>query len=120
MSMNRRQFVAAAGSVALLPLVGCSTKPNSQHVVVIGGGFGGSAVAKYLKKYQPSLSVTLIEPKTTYVTCPGSNWHFADLVSMEEITFNYEGLKKRGINVVHASVTAIEIGRASCWGRVLM
>lgn len=108
MSMNRRQFVAAAGSVALLPLVGCSTKPDSQHVVVIGGGFGGSAVAKYLKKYQPSLNVTLIEPKTSYVTCPGSNWHFADIVSMEQITFNYEGLKKRGIQVIHDSVTAID------------
>lgn len=37
--------------------------------------------------------VTLIEPKTTHVTCPGSNWHLAGLVSMEQLTFNYDGLK---------------------------
>jgi sulfide dehydrogenase [flavocytochrome c] flavoprotein subunit len=108
MSMNRRQFMVAAAGAACLPLVGCSSKSEQQHVVVVGGGFGGSAVAKYLKKYQPSLSVTLIEPKTTHVTCPGSNWHLADLVSMEQITFTYEGLKKRGIRVIHDSVTAID------------
>lgn len=108
MSMNRRQFVTAAGSLALLPLVGCSTKPEAQQVIVVGGGFGGSAVAKYLKKYQPSLNVILIEPNQTHVTCPGSNWHLANLVSMEQLTFNYEGLKKRGIQVIHDRVTEID------------
>lgn len=107
--MNRRQFIYAAASSALLPLVGCSSKPDGhKSIVIVGGGFGGSAVAKYLKKYNPALQVTLIEPQKTHITCPGSNWFLAGLTTMESLTFTYEGLKKRGVVVVHQSVEDID------------
>lgn len=67
MSMNRRQFVQVAGSAALLPLMGAglsgcgATRSGSARVAVIGGGFGGATVASYLKKYNPSLEVTLFQ-----------------------------------------------------------
>ncbi|MBP7901050.1 MAG: FAD-dependent oxidoreductase [Gammaproteobacteria bacterium] len=114
MSMNRRQFVQVAGSAALLPLVGVSltgcteTRSGPARVAVIGGGFGGATVATYLKKYDPKLDVTLIEPKTSYMTCPGSNWYLAGLRDAKSITHNYEGLKKRGIKVVHDTVTSVD------------
>lgn len=113
MSMNRRQFVKAAGALSALPLVGaglsgCGARSGSGRVLVVGGGFGGTTVAKYLKKYNPSLEVTLIEPNTTYVTCPGSNWYLADLKKLEEITHNYDALKKRGVKVVHDLVTEVD------------
>lgn len=114
MSMNRRQFVQVAGSAALLPLVGASlsgcspARSGPARVAVIGGGFGGATVATYLKKYDPKLEVTLIEPKTSYMTCPGSNWYLAGLRDAKSITHNYEGLKKRGINVVHDTVSSVD------------
>nr|P20161.1 RecName: Full=Sulfide dehydrogenase [flavocytochrome c] flavoprotein chain; AltName: Full=FCSD; AltName: Full=Flavocytochrome c flavoprotein subunit; Short=FC [Chlorobaculum thiosulfatiphilum] len=46
---------------------------GTKRVVVVGGGFGGASTAKYLRKLDPSISVTLVEPKTAFVTCPFSN-----------------------------------------------
>jgi len=114
MYMNRRQFVKAAGAAALLPLVGSglagcgATRSGAGRVVVVGGGFGGSTAAKFLKKYNPALDVTLVEPKTEYATCPGSNWYLAGLKPIEYITHNYEGIKKLGVKVVHAMVEEID------------
>jgi sulfide dehydrogenase [flavocytochrome c] flavoprotein subunit len=112
MSMNRRQFVKIAGAAAMLPLVGagvvgCNARSGSGRVVVVGGGFGGSTVAKYLKKYNPALEVTLIEPKTSYTTCPGSNWYLGDMRELSTLTHNYEALKKRGVTVIHDTVTDV-------------
>jgi sulfide dehydrogenase [flavocytochrome c] flavoprotein subunit len=113
MSMNRRQFFQVAGTAALSPLVGasltgCTTRSGPARVAVIGGGFGGATVATYLKKYDPKIEVTLIEPKTSYMTCPGSNWYLAGLRDAKSITHTYDGLKKRGINVVHDTVTSVD------------
>lgn len=111
MKMNRRQFVRATGAVALLPLMGVSLSARAAqtpHVVVVGGGFGGATVASYLKKYNAALKVTLVEPKTSYMTCPGSNWYLAGLRDAASITHTYDGLKKRGIEVVHDTVTAVD------------
>jgi len=68
---------------------------NSRRVVVVGGGFGGASAAKYLKKLDPSLSVTLIEPKAVFYTCPFSNWVLGGLKTMQEIAQNYAVLKNR-------------------------
>ncbi len=43
------------------------------RVVVVGGGFGGATCAKYLRRADPSLEVTLLEPHRQFVTCPFSN-----------------------------------------------
>lgn len=81
----------------------------TRRVVVIGGGFGGAAAAKYLRKIDPSIAVTLVEPKKKYQTCPFSNWVIGGLKSMKEITVDYDHLKKRwGVEIVRESVTAID------------
>lgn len=114
MNMNRRQFVRTASITALLPLAGVSLtacaekRTGPARVAVIGGGFGGATVATYLKKYNPAMEVTLIEAKTSYMTCPGSNWYLAGLRDEASVTHNYDGLKKRGINVVHDTVSAVD------------
>jgi sulfide dehydrogenase [flavocytochrome c] flavoprotein subunit len=113
MSMNRRQFVKVAGLAAMVPvfgtaLTGCETRSGAGRVVVIGGGFGGATAAKYLKKYNPALDVTLIEAKTSYTTCPASNWYLGGMRDLASITHNYDGMKKRGINVIHQMVTDLD------------
>jgi len=113
-TLTRRQAIqlAAAGVAApgALVLTGCGTtgRKGEGHVVVIGGGFGGAAAAKYLKRYNPALNVTLIEPNKTYATCPGSNWVLAGFTEMSEITHNYDAAKKNGINVVHEMVSNVD------------
>jgi sulfide dehydrogenase [flavocytochrome c] flavoprotein subunit len=80
-----------------------------KQVVVVGGGFGGAGTAKYLKKIDPSLSVTLIEPKSAYITCPFSNWVLGGLKSMADITRTYSTLSNRyGIRIVHEAVRSID------------
>lgn len=114
-SLSRRQLIKlAAAGVALptagLALTGCAQngRKGAGSVVVIGGGFGGAAAAKYLKRYNAELNVTLIEPNQTYVTCPGSNWVIGGFTEMTEITHNYKAAKKNGINVIHEMVTAVD------------
>ena len=82
---------------------------NQKHVVVIGGGFGGASTAKYIRKLDPSISVTLIEPATTFYTCPFSNWVMGGLKEMKDIGHTFEVLQnKHGVDVIHDEVVEID------------
>ena len=118
--ITRRNFVkllGASGAVSAFSLAGCESAPKmaakpAARVVVIGGGFGGATCAKYLRIYDPSLNVTMIEQNATYTTCPGSNWVIGGLKNMDEIVQNYNALRaKHGVNVVHDRVTAVDAGK---------
>ncbi|HEY9164518.1 MAG TPA: NAD(P)/FAD-dependent oxidoreductase, partial [Magnetovibrio sp.] len=60
------------------------------------------------KKFGPDVNVTLIEPKTTYTTCPFSNAYLGGLVDFKYITHDYSGLMRDGINMVHDTVTGVD------------
>jgi len=101
--------VASASLGSLTACASTSTKKKKKEVIIIGGGFGGASCAKYLKKYDATAKVTLIEPKTSYTTCPGSNWYLAGLTSFESITHSYQALaSEHGIEVVHDWVTGVD------------
>lgn len=68
---------------------------SSKRVVVVGGGFGGATAARYLKMADPSIAVTLVEPKAAFSTCPLSNWVIGGLKRMDEITHGYQVLRDR-------------------------
>jgi len=110
--LSRRQFIQLAGSSAGLLVTGCQnklSKPSaSAHVVIIGGGFGGATAAKTIKKLDPTIKVTLIEPNQHYITCPGSNWVFAGLKNLTSLTVSYKQLASHyDINLLHHKVTLI-------------
>lgn len=111
---TRRQFLkataATGAAISAFSIVGCATGPN---VVVIGGGFGGSTAARYVKKFGPNMNVTLIEPKTSYVTCPFSNAYLGGLVDFKYITHTYDGLVADDINVVHDTVSGVDANTKS-------
>lgn len=112
--ITRRDFVklvGAGGATSALALSGCASfsKKSPPRVVVIGGGFGGATCAKYLRIYDSSLNITMIEQNANYVTCPGSNLVYGGLKKMADITQNYNALKgKYGVDVVQDRVTAID------------
>lgn len=114
MKTTRRQFLkatAATGAAAgAFSIVGCVAGPN---VVVIGGGFGGATAARYVKKFAPNAQVTLIEPKTSYTTCPFSNPYLGGLVDFQYITHTYDGLTAEGIQMVHDTVTGVDANTKS-------
>ncbi len=110
--ISRRSFNAILGSglalgAAGLP-IGSLFAQGKANVVIVGGGFGGATAAKYLKLFNANLSVTLIEPSTSYVTCPFSNTVIGGLNSMEYITQNYDALKGMGVTVVHEIASRVD------------
>ena len=109
MTMERRDFLKLIGAGVGVGASGALFAQSSgQRVVVVGGGFGGATAAKYLKLKNPGLNVVLIEPNRQYVSCPLSNEVLGGEATIEHLTFGYDGLKKRGVTLVHETVTAID------------
>ncbi len=113
--ITRRNFIklaGAAGAATGLGLVGCESTGRmggGADVVVVGGGTGGATAAKYIRKLDPSVNVTLIEPNKDYVSCYMSNWYIGGLRDRKSITQSYDNLvNKHGVKVVHDTVTAID------------
>jgi sulfide dehydrogenase [flavocytochrome c] flavoprotein subunit len=111
-ALSRRRFLQLAAVTPAALLSACSLLPNNScrqaHVVVIGGGFGGATAAKYLRLLDAELRITLIEPKAQYITCPGSNWLFAGLISLPQLTVDYQALSHNyNIRLITDSVSSI-------------
>ena len=116
-TLSRREFLRASGTgvgLGLLSaggLAGCATAVGSKtgrRVVVIGGGWGGATAAKYVRLADPSIEVVLLEPNTEFVSCPFSNLVLSGVRSIESITFDYSGLRRHGVKVLHQEAAAIE------------
>jgi sulfide dehydrogenase [flavocytochrome c] flavoprotein chain len=110
--ITRRDFIKLTGAGAATLALGYATSAraaNGPRVVVVGGGFGGATCAKYLKRADQNIQVTLVEPNTKFVTCPFSNYVIGGMRKIESITQSYDALRtKHGVNVVHDTVTAID------------
>jgi sulfite dehydrogenase len=116
--MKRRDFLKLSGAgmaaSSLAGLAGCATPaPSKARVVVIGGGFGGATAAKYIRHWDPSIDVVLIEREATFVSCPISNLVLAGYSSMEEISRGYDGLGKYGVQVVRDEAVAVDAAKKS-------
>jgi len=116
-TISRRDFLyrsgltlaSAALSTLAWPNYALSHLKKTHRVVIVGGGFGGATCAKYIRRYDPSIEVTLIERSEKYVTCPFSNLVLGGLRTFNSITHNYENLaNKHGVHVVHAEVIEID------------
>ena len=113
---SRRRFLQWAGATGAAVLGGCSLGPAAKEskakVVVIGGGFGGASAAKYIRKLDAGINVTLIEPKARYITCPVSNWLFAGFADLDKLTVDYQALSQNyGVTVVTDTVAKIDSSR---------
>lgn len=112
---NRREFLKGAalagGAVALPGLSGCAIGSKARgHVVVVGGGFGGATVAKYLRMWsQQGVDVTLVERNPQFISCPISNLVIGGDKQMSDITLSYDGLRSTwGVKVLQDTVTAVD------------
>ena len=115
MLMKRRDFLkAGAAAGAMASLYGCAGGGKaSGHVVVVGGGYGGATVAKYLRMWsEGGVQVTLIERNPTFISCPISNLVIGGTKTMEDITISYEGLRSKwGVRVIQDDVVAVDAAR---------
>ncbi len=113
MKITRRGFVQAAGAATALGAAGIPhlALGASKKVVVVGGGTGGATAAKYLKRADPSIEVTMIEANKHYYTCYLSNEVLSGDRTMDSIKFGYDGISSHGVKVVHDMVTGIDAGK---------
>jgi NADPH-dependent 2,4-dienoyl-CoA reductase/sulfur reductase-like enzyme len=95
---------AAAASTFPAPLLAQA----AARVVVIGGGFGGASCARALRRLDPKLLITLIEPNRTFTACPFSNEVIAGLRELEAQQFTYDRIAADGITVMAQAATRID------------
>ena len=116
--MQRRTLLQnglALGSLSALS--GCATltsqAPAKAQVVVIGGGYGGATAAKYVRMLSNyKISVVLVEPNNTFISCPMSNLVLGGSKTMAQITTPYGALSsKHGVTLVHDLVTSIDAAK---------
>lgn len=132
MDIKRRELLkyaglsAAAASVSVIPTVAgltgqahAGTNAN-RKVVVIGGGFGGSTVAKYLRLWgQGQIDVTLVDAGATYKTPILSNLVLNGQKTISNLTIDLEpSVKRNGGIFVQGKVLNIDRNPVTANGRI--
>ncbi|MCU0766701.1 MAG: FAD-dependent oxidoreductase, partial [Gammaproteobacteria bacterium] len=79
MPISRRNFIKlASAGAALASIPPLASAGDQDPVVVVGGGYAGATVAKYLRLWSAGagatpVPVTLIDPNAAHVSCIMSN-----------------------------------------------
>jgi sulfide dehydrogenase [flavocytochrome c] flavoprotein chain len=111
---SRRRLLSAGAAWGGLAMAGCATPtasgPSIGRVVVVGGGFGGSTAARYLKMWGGNVDVTLVERNASFVSCPISNLVVGGYKQMNDITRSYAALEATGVRRVQGEVVAVDAG----------
>ena len=111
---NRREFIKAAGAgLSLASLAGCSglgTTKAQGRVVVIGAGYGGATVAKYVRLWSDHrVDVTLVERNAAFISCPMSNLVLGGYRTLADITLGYTALaRNHGVKLLRDEATGID------------
>jgi NADPH-dependent 2,4-dienoyl-CoA reductase/sulfur reductase-like enzyme len=102
---SRRAILAGA---ALLAAPAPLRAQAAMRLLVVGGGFGGASAASFARRAHPGVQVTLVEPQPRYVTCPYGNLVLAGERRIGQITHSYDGLRARGVAVIHDRAAGID------------
>jgi sulfide dehydrogenase [flavocytochrome c] flavoprotein subunit len=110
-----------AGAGAAGVLYGCaSTGPagstadvmpkTGRRVVVVGGGYGGTIAAKYIRMMDKSIEVVLVERNDHFVSCPFSNLYIGGIMKdLSPLTIKYDKLAaNHGVKLLQAEVTGVD------------
>src|SRR5260370_20016360 len=104
----RREFLKpVTAGAALLPLPAIAQGAGAR-VVVVGGGFGGATCARFIKRIDPRISVTLVEANRTFIACPFSNLVIAGLRELAAQQFGYDRFATDQVAVPFSPATAID------------
>ena len=107
--LTRRDVARSmAASAASLTFPSPSLAQSAAGVVVIGGGFGGASCARALRRIDPKLGITLVEPNRSFSACPFSNEVIAGLRSQDRQQFTYDRIAAEGVAVVAQAAIGID------------
>jgi sulfide dehydrogenase [flavocytochrome c] flavoprotein chain len=106
---TRRDAILGIAAAALgLPSI--ARAQSAGRVVVVGGGFGGAACARALKRLDPKIEATLVEPNRVFTSCPFSNEVIAGLREIELQQFGYDRIAADGVTVIAQAARAVNAG----------
>ncbi len=103
---TRRTFLKASAATLLAPSL--ASAQGAGRVVVIGGGFAGASCARAIRKLDPKIAVTLVEPNPVFTACPFSNGVIAGLRNLLQQQFGYDGVRRDGVVVAQTAATAVD------------
>ena len=107
---SRRDFLkkaAAGASAALFPLPAIAQGAGGR-VVVVGGGFAGTTCARFIRRIDPRIAVTLVEASPTFTACPFSNNVIAGMRDLKAQQFGYEKVANDRVTLVLAPASAVD------------
>jgi NADPH-dependent 2,4-dienoyl-CoA reductase/sulfur reductase-like enzyme len=110
-TLNRRQFLKLAAAIPAMAAVprAVSAATTAPRVVVVGGGFGGATLAKYVRMWGGNVEVTLVDANPNHVSCILSNLVVTGALSMSRITLSFDSLKaNHGVTVMQGRAVAID------------
>ncbi len=111
-SSKRRTVLKGAAAALAAALTGCasvSTSSAKPRVVVVGGGWGGLGAVRTLAA-SGKVDVTLVEPNTSFMSCPLSVLYIAGNAPASDFQRSYAVLDTLGVRQVRERV--LEIDRA--------
>lgn len=103
---TRRSFLALMATAGLAPAV--ASAQGAGKVVVVGGGFGGAACARTLRKLDANLDVTLVSSGQTFSACPFNSSVIAGLREPAQQEFSYDALAALGIRLVTVGAKTVD------------
>lgn len=93
--IQRRHFLQLGVASAASAVAPQASAQNGMHVVVVGGGFGGATAARYIRRFSPTVRVTLVEPLSEFIMCPMSNRVIHGGLSLKDISRPYARFVER-------------------------
>jgi sulfide dehydrogenase [flavocytochrome c] flavoprotein subunit len=107
--MTRRNVVRGIAATTASFTFPCPSRAQAAaRIIVIGGGFGGAACARALRRIDAKLQVTLVEPNKVFTACPFSNEVIAGLREIEAQQFNYDKIVAEGVSVIAQAAVKID------------
>ena len=83
--------------------------PKGQRVVIVGGGWSGLTIAKYLKLHNPAFDVVLIDRQSLFVSFPLSNAWLADQLELDFLSHSFfDAANNHGYHFMQASVLGFD------------
>jgi NADH dehydrogenase FAD-containing subunit len=82
---------------------------NGARVVVVGAGWSGLTMAKYLKRFNSAFDVTLLDRRQSFVSFPLSNVWLAGQLSLDFLSHSfYDAANNHGYRFMHASALGFD------------
>ena len=104
--------MAATATLGGLHGIACANEllpKTTRRVVVVGGGYGGTIAAKYIRMMDPSIEVVLIERNRRHVSCPFSNLVIGGIRRFDDLIMNYDRLAaNHGIHMIFGEAAGID------------